>query len=188
LKAKSILKKIKLAEPTISTLFGFFVVLFVGFLIFKYFQGIGKTQLEKVGLKEEVTEEKPGAEGILKNLPTTYEVKQGDYLWKIALEFYESGYNWVDIAKENNLENPSKIFVGSQLKIPEAKKRVPFSKISPNLSVITGEEYKVIKGDNLWSIALRTYGDGYRWTEIAKVNNLKNPNLIHPGNTLKLPR
>jgi len=48
LNLKKILKKIKLAESSISTLFGFIVVLIVGVLIFKYFQGAGKTNLPVV--------------------------------------------------------------------------------------------------------------------------------------------
>lgn len=48
--------------------------------------------------------------------------------------------------------------------------------------------YKIVAGDTLWDIAVRTYADGYRWTEIAKANNLSNPDVIHVGNTLKLPQ
>lgn len=46
----------------------------------------------------------------------------------------------------------------------------------------------MVKGDHLWGIAVRAYGDGYKWVEIARENNLVNPNLIHPGNVLSLPR
>lgn len=53
---------------------------------------------------------------------------------------------------------------------------------------ISGDSYTVVKGDNLWNIAVRAYGDGYKWVEIAKLNNLANPDIIHPGNVFKLPR
>lgn len=53
---------------------------------------------------------------------------------------------------------------------------------------ITGEKYTVKKGDHLWGIAVRAYGDGYKWTDIAKSNKLDNPNIIHSGNVLKIPR
>ncbi len=53
---------------------------------------------------------------------------------------------------------------------------------------IQGDKYTVTKGDHLWGIAVRAYGDGYKWLEIAKANNLKNPNLIYPDQELVLPR
>jgi len=34
---------------------------------------------------------------------------------------------------------------------------------------ITSNTYTVVKGDFLWDIAIRTYGDGYRWVDIAKL-------------------
>ena len=45
----------------------------------------------------------------------------------------------------------------------------------------------VVKGDSLWKIAVKNYNDGYKWTEIAKANNLKNPGLLYSGQKLVLP-
>lgn len=53
---------------------------------------------------------------------------------------------------------------------------------------IAGTDYKIVEGDTLWDIAVRAYGDGYRWSEIATANSIPNPNLIYTGNSLKLPR
>jgi nucleoid-associated protein YgaU len=53
---------------------------------------------------------------------------------------------------------------------------------------ITGDAYTVQKGDSLWKIAVRAYGDGFKWVEIARTNELENPDLIHPDNELTLPR
>lgn len=53
---------------------------------------------------------------------------------------------------------------------------------------IKGNEYTVVQGDNLWTIAERAYGDGYKWVEIARANKLDNPDIIHAGNKLTLPR
>ncbi len=50
------------------------------------------------------------------------------------------------------------------------------------------ETYIVVQGERLWDIAVKFYGDGYTWTKIAQTNNLSNPNTIHPGNTLIIPR
>jgi 5'-nucleotidase len=48
-------------------------------------------------------------------------------------------------------------------------------------------KYMVVKGDSLWKIAEATYGDGEKWTEIAKLNSLRHPNIIQIGAELELP-
>ncbi|CAN7449793.1 5'-nucleotidase C-terminal domain-containing protein [Neorhizobium sp. LjRoot104] len=48
-------------------------------------------------------------------------------------------------------------------------------------------KYTVAKGDSLWKIAEATYGDGEKWTEIAKLNSLRHPNVIQVGAELELP-
>lgn len=46
--------------------------------------------------------------------------------------------------------------------------------------------YTVKKGDTLWAIAKKELNDGSKFNEIAKLNNIKNPNKINPGQTLRL--
>ena len=45
------------------------------------------------------------------------------------------------------------------------------------------------RGDNLWTIARRTYGRGIRYTIIFEANTdqIRNPHLIFPGQVFKLP-
>ncbi|WP_420959981.1 Ig-like domain-containing protein [Brucella sp. IR073] len=45
------------------------------------------------------------------------------------------------------------------------------------------------KGDNLWTISKRTYGRGIRYTTIylANADQIKNPNLIWPGQVFSMP-
>lgn len=47
--------------------------------------------------------------------------------------------------------------------------------------------YTVVKGDTLWGICRRTYGDGSLAWKLAKYNGIKNANLIYPGQLVKLP-
>lgn len=47
--------------------------------------------------------------------------------------------------------------------------------------------YKIKKGDTLWSIAKRVYGDGSKYKELAEMNGISNPNKIYAGATLSLP-
>lgn len=54
---------------------------------------------------------------------------------------------------------------------------------------ITGNTYTVVKGDNLWNIAQRKYGSGFRYHDIVKANadKIKDPDLIYPGQVFVLP-
>ena len=47
-------------------------------------------------------------------------------------------------------------------------------------------EYIVQEGDNLWKIAKRFYGDGRAYTALASRNKIKNPDLIYPGQVLRI--
>jgi len=49
--------------------------------------------------------------------------------------------------------------------------------------------YTVQKGDSLSKIAQHQYGDGKRWKAIFEANRdqITNPDLIHPGQVLKIP-
>lgn len=56
----------------------------------------------------------------------------------------------------------------------------PVTKVIP-------KTYIVKQGDTLWKIAKSQLGNGNLYGEIAKQNNLKNPNSIYPGQKLKMP-
>ena len=49
--------------------------------------------------------------------------------------------------------------------------------------------YTVKKGDSLWAIAAKYYGNGSEYTKIynANTDKISNPNLIYPGQVLTLP-
>jgi len=53
-------------------------------------------------------------------------------------------------------------------------------------SKTTPKTYTVKKGDTLWNICKLHLGDGQKYKEIAKLNNIKNPDLIYPGQVLRL--
>ena len=52
------------------------------------------------------------------------------------------------------------------------------------------DTYVVVAGDSLSKIAKRLYGDAAKWRQIYEANRdqIKNPDLIHPGQQLKIPR
>ena len=49
--------------------------------------------------------------------------------------------------------------------------------------------YVVVNGDSLSKIAKRQYGDANKWHRIYEANQdiIKDPDLIYPGQTLKIP-
>ncbi len=174
-------KKPDLTESFVSVTLGFLVVIVAALLLYNYFsksKSVSPTQEEAKDTWEEKTI----------NLPTTHTVTSGENLWSIALKYYDSGYNWVSIAKENNLSNPDNIQAGITLTIPKTEVITPKRDDISAASIEPEKTYIVIKGDSLWKIAIKEYGSGYEWVKIAKANNLINPNLIHAGNVLKLPR
>lgn len=48
--------------------------------------------------------------------------------------------------------------------------------------------YTVKEGDTLFTIAEKYYRDGYKYTEIAKVNNLYDVNTVTVGQVLEIPK
>jgi nucleoid-associated protein YgaU len=53
----------------------------------------------------------------------------------------------------------------------------------------SSRSYVVVKGDSLSAIAKREYGDAKEWRRIYDANRdiIKDPDLIYPGQTLRLP-
>jgi nucleoid-associated protein YgaU len=62
---------------------------------------------------------------------------------------------------------------------------------APDLGPASGSEqsYTVVAGDSLSKIAKHFYGDANKWPRIHEANRdqIKNPDLIHPGQKLRIP-
>jgi nucleoid-associated protein YgaU len=125
---------------------------------------------------------------------STYVTQKGDDLWSIAVKAYGNGYMWTKIAQENKLENPNILYSGTKLTLPKItptpvvaqKSPTPTTQVATG-NTIKGHTYTVVKGDDLWDIAVRAYGDGYQWVKIAQANHLSNPSVIFSGNVLSIP-
>lgn len=168
---------------------GALVIVVLGFIVINYFRSGNSGQIQTGTSTEAQNPEQPiieRGEG-----PVKYTVTAGENLWSIAQKQYGSGYNWVDIQEANKITNPDAVNAGQQLTIPDVAPRVPEVLANENQDTagsLSGTSYKVMKGDSLWNIALRAYGDGNQWVKISTSNKLANPNVIHSGNTLSLPR
>ena len=62
-------------------------------------------------------------------------------------------------------------------------------KDKPKTEMKTAQKYVVVKGDCLWNIAKRLYGDPWKWKQIYEANKHKinNPDLIYPGQVFEIP-
>ena len=121
---------------------------------------------------------KAGLNGYLKGTPETPKVeptKKSNY--EIATEVING--NWGNGAdRKNALTNAGYDYAVIQ------------SIVNARLGVTpkpSAKYHTVVKGDTLWAIAKKYYGDGNKYPEIARANNIANPNIISVGQKLLIP-
>jgi len=115
-------------------------------------------------------------------------------------------------ANRGVLESPDDIHVGQKVVIPQLKNKIESlfssSLFEPVKSVIgikpsshmasavlltkappvqSSRQYIVSEGDNLWRIADKQLGDGERFREIIKLNDLEDEDYLTVGMRLKIP-
>lgn len=103
----------------------------------------------------------------------TYTVKRGNTLSQIANAY---GVSINHIVEMNHIKNPNLIYPGEKLRITESTN----TSLNP---VLQNNYYTVQKGDTLWAIA-RKYGVTVQY--LANLNGISNPNLIYPGQIIKV--
>ena len=106
-----------------------------------------------------------------------YVVQSGDTLSGIARKM---GTTVDQLVKLNGIRNKNIIYVGQTLAINSYAPAQAQTKAS---AYAKSGQYTVKRGDSLYKIA-RQYGKSVQ--DIARQNNLKNPNLIYPGQVLKV--
>lgn len=113
---------------------------------------------------------------------TSYRVRRGDSLSKIAARHLGSAKRWPELyaANKGQVRNPHWIQVGQTLTIPGAQ--VAAHNTNP-------KTYVVRRGDSLSTIAQRQLGDPSRWDKIFAANReaIRNPHVIYPGMRIVLP-
>ncbi len=135
----------------------------------------------------------------------SYTIEPGDTLWKIAAKFYGDGNYWQKIYEDNadTISNPDRIFAGQVIRIyplqdalnaaftnPTAGNPAQLPQTNNATADSTGmNTYVVQPGDNLWKIARKLYGRGWRWRIIYEANadTLPDPGQLHVGQVLVIP-
>ena len=77
-----------------------------------------------------------------------------------------------------------------QIKIAAKKAEVAAPASRTDTQSGGGQQYTVVKGDCLWNIAKKFYGNGSKYTVIYEANKSViggNPNLIYPGQVFTIP-
>ena len=97
-------------------------------------------------------------------------VAYGDTLSGLAKTF---GTTVSEIVRMNRIANPNRIYPGNRLVL-----RVPAGTPIPAC-----DTYTVVRGDTLSGIAGRL---GVSQADLVRLNNIRNPNRIYPGQVLKL--
>lgn len=103
----------------------------------------------------------------------TYTVQRGNTLSQIASSY---GVTVSQIAETNDIQNPNLIYPGEKLRITQSTSAT----LNP---VIQNNYYTVQRGDTLSGIATR-YGVTVRY--LVNLNGISNPNLIYPGQLIKV--
>lgn len=131
----------------------------------RLYKSYGKANTTKPVVAEKTETKKPE-----NNNEIVYVVKSGDTLSGIASK-YNTTYQ--ALAKHNNIKDPNVINIGQKIRIP--------GKIAAKPTVKT---YVVKSGDTLSSIADKHNTTYY---VLAKYNGIEDPNLIYPGQKIKIP-
>jgi LysM repeat protein len=113
-----------------------------------------------------------------------YTVAPGDTLAAIGDQF---SVDFKKIAEANGLAEPYALEVGTQLKIPGAKKPAAVTPETPATTTPAAGEtnYTVKSGDTLAGIGIQL---GIDYATIAKLNNLQPPYALEVGQVLKIPK
>ena len=106
-------------------------------------------------------------------------VQPGETLFRIATQH---GRTVDEIAQANGLTSPYILHAGNQLVIPDPN--APAAAESPAPAPTTTSTYAVQPGDSLAAIAARF---GINYLELAQMNAIANPDVIHVGQVLQVP-
>lgn len=99
----------------------------------------------------------------------------------------EEGDKYLSI-KLQEYKAPGKRYVAVQTVAATVKQEDTAAAAETNPAVTENKTHTVQSGDTLWAIAKKYYGNGGQYTKIASANpDIKNPNLIYPGQVLSIP-
>lgn len=137
-----------------------------------YLEFFEKLKTEKQKVKLDIDRTSPN--GTVKLFGTNIDVVLEEY------SVIEDSSNGMDLIVSLSLKQYSdyktQVYNAENNKLVKSKENTPKTVPTP---------YTVKKGDTLWAICKKKLGDGSKYPEIAKLNKIKNPNLIYVGQVIK---
>lgn len=130
----------------------------------------GKEEEAPAALEQHINEDNPGVNGLKVEVNDGVATLSGEASSAEALE-------------------KAVLMAGNAMGIQEVK--ADGMTISDGSQVGGDDEFYVIKkGDTLWGIAEKAYGNGSKYTKIVDVNRevIKDPDLIFPGQKIRIPK
>jgi len=95
---------------------GGLIVVVLAVLLFNYFN---QPTEELAGPASQTEQTEQSGDVSKDKLPGTYTVKEGDTLFTIAQNYYDDGYKYPELVKENKLANENAISTGQEIMIPK---------------------------------------------------------------------
>lgn len=90
-------------------------------------------------------------------------------------------YYTIDLAEYRFLNVPSVAVASSSVSQGNGLKNRPNTAANPSEVIVKSQ------ADTLWAMACKYYGDGTKWTVIAKANNITDPRKMYKGQVVKIP-
>lgn len=188
-------------ESQISTFFGFLVVFVIGIAFIFFLRKLPLTKTPSLlNFGAQTSNENlitPAEKNAIANLisqadsASAHVVQAGETYWSIAQKTLGSGYRWKEIADLNPTVPVRNLAVGKQIILPTvAVKPVESAPVAQKPVQTQPKTHVVVRGENLWKIAIKEYKNGYKWTSIYTANKKvigSNPGVIRPGVRLTLP-
>ena len=130
----------------------------------------GKEEEAPAALEQHINEDNPGVSGLQVQVQDGVATLTGEASSAEALE-------------------KAVLMAGNAMGIQEVK--ADGMTIADGSQVGGDDEFYIIeKGDTLWEIAEKAYGNGSKYTKIVEVNRevIKNADLIFPGQKIRIPK
>lgn len=200
------LSEFKIDQSAVSLALGAIVVVVIGVLVFNYFSKLNRP-INPIPIN---TPETSSLKSNNSNIPAKHTVEAGETLGTIAEKYYGTSELWTKLCEANSdilkkncdlLEPgveltilPKDVAANSASPLPLPSPKAVSATLSPTIMPSTGiasaasqvDTYTIVRGDTLCGILTRFSGSCTNVENIARCNNIANPNLIHADNILKL--